>query len=178
DRLSGGRLFLGVGVGWMREEVAALGIDPDERGSRTDEAIDALRVIWRDDEPSFAGRHFHFDPVRSHPKPVQPTIPILVGGHSGAAARRAGERGDGFFPLGLSGEALDHRWAQVQAAAEAAGRPPGAVALTMGGLLGDNAAIDEAARRGAERVVLSSRTDDLDEIRRAMDAAITHTARL
>ena len=54
DRLSAGRLFLGVGVGWMREEVAALGIDPDERGSRTDEAIDALRVIWHEDEPTFA----------------------------------------------------------------------------------------------------------------------------
>ena len=58
------------------------GIDPDERGSRTDEAIDALRVIWQEDEPTFDGQHFRFGPVRSHPKPAQPTIPILVGGHS------------------------------------------------------------------------------------------------
>ena len=129
DRLSGGRLFLGVGVGWMREEVAALGIDPDERGTRTDEGIEALRVIWREDEPSFAGRHFAFGPVRSQPKPVQDTIPILVGGHSPAAARRAGRLGDGFFPLGLSGERLDQRWAQVQAAAVDAGRDPASVTL-------------------------------------------------
>ncbi len=178
DRLSGGRLFLGVGVGWLREEVAALGIDPDERGSRTDEAIDALRVIWQHDEPSFAGRHFAFDPVRSHPKPVQPTIPILVGGHAPAAARRAGERGDGFFPLGLSGDLLDQRWAQVQAAATAAGRDPASIELTLGGLLGDDSAIAAAAERGAARVVLSTRTDDLDQLRADLDHAVEVAAAL
>jgi probable F420-dependent oxidoreductase len=177
DRLSEGRVFLGVGVGWMREEVEALGIDPDERGSRTDEAIDALRVIWAEDEPSFEGEHFHFGPVRSHPKPVQPTIPILVGGHSKAAARRAGRRGDGFFPLGLSGDGLDQRWSQVRMFAEQAGRDPTEVTLTMGGLLGDDDAITNAMRTGAERVVLSTRTADLDELRRAMDAAVTLAAR-
>ena len=178
DRLSGGRLFLGVGVGWMREEVAALGIDPDERGSRSDEAIDALRVIWQEEEPSFHGRHFDFGPVRSQPKPVQPSIPILVGGHAPAAARRAGRRGDGFFPLGLSGEVLDQRWAQVQQAAVEAGRDPASVSLTLGGLLGDPTAITDAVERGAERVVLSTRTDDLDELRHQMDAAVTVVANL
>lgn len=178
DRLSGGRLFLGVGVGWMREEVAALGIDPDERGSRTDEGIEALRVIWGESAPSFAGRHFAFGPVRSEPKPVQATIPILVGGHAPAAARRAGRLGDGFFPLGLSGERLDERWAQVQQAAVEAGRDPAAVSLTLGGLLGDDAVITDAVDRGAERVVLSTRTADLDELRGAMDAAVARAATL
>jgi probable F420-dependent oxidoreductase len=178
DRLSGGRLFLGVGVGWMREEVAALGIDPDERGSRTDEAIDALRVIWQHEAPTFTGQHFRFDPVRSQPKPVQPSIPILVGGHAPAAARRAGARGDGFFPLGLSGARLDERWAQVRAAAEAAGRDPAAIELTLGGLLGDDAAIVDAARRGAARVVLSTRSDDLDQLRADMDHAVQVAATL
>jgi probable F420-dependent oxidoreductase len=178
DRLSGGRLFLGVGVGWLREEVAALGIDPDERGSRTDEGIEALRTIWREEAPAFAGRHFAFDALRSQPKPVQAAIPILVGGHSGAAARRAGRLGDGFFPLGLAGEALDRRWAQVQAAASDAGRDPAEVSLTLGGLLGDDAAITAAIERGAERVVLSTRTDDLDELRHAMDAAVAFVARV
>ncbi|MFL6205566.1 MAG: LLM class F420-dependent oxidoreductase [Acidimicrobiales bacterium] len=176
DRLSGGRLFLGVGVGWMREEVAALGIDPDERGARTDEGIDALRAIWQEDEPSFDGRHFRFGPVRSHPKPAQPMIPILVGGHSRAAARRAGERGDGFFPLGLSGTALEERWTEVRQFAEAAGRDPASIGLTTGGLLGDDAAITAAVERGAERVVLSTRTGDLDDLRRAMDTAVARAA--
>ena len=178
DRLSGGRLFLGVGVGWMREEVAALGIDPDERGSRTDEAIDALRVVWRDDEPSWEGRHFAFGPVRSQPKPLQASVPILVGGHSPAAARRAGRLGDGFFPLGLSGDLLDTRCQQVRQAAADAGRDPAAVGLTLGGLLGDASAIIEAAERGAERVVLSTRTADLPELREAMDQAAALAAAL
>jgi alkanesulfonate monooxygenase SsuD/methylene tetrahydromethanopterin reductase-like flavin-dependent oxidoreductase (luciferase family) len=155
----------------MREEVAAMGIDPDERGSRTDECIDALRVIWRAEEPAFDGDHFRFSALRSHPKPVQPTIPILVGGHSRAAARRAGERGDGFFPLGLAGAALDERWQQVQRFAEDAGRDPASIGLTMGGLLGDDGAVQAAIDRGAARVVLSTRTDDLDEIRTQLDAA-------
>lgn len=176
DRLSAGRLFLGVGVGWMREEVAALGIDPDERGTRTDEAIEALRVVWRDDEPTWAGRHFSFDPVRSHPKPVQPTVPILVGGHSPAAARRAGRLGDGFFPLGLAGDLLTTRWEQVQQAAVDAGRDPDGIGLTLGGLLGDDAAITDAVERGAERVVLSSRSADLAELRDAMDQAVAVAA--
>jgi probable F420-dependent oxidoreductase len=176
DRLSGGRLFLGVGVGWMREEVEALGIDPDERGSRTDEGIDALRATWRDDEVSFDGEHFRFGPVRSHPKPAQPTIPILVGGHSRAAARRAGERGDGFFPLGLAGDALTERWRQVGEHAEAAGRDPAAIGLTVGGLLGDDTAITDAVDRGAERVVLSTRTADLDELRHLMDTAVARAS--
>lgn len=176
DRLSGGRLFLGVGVGWMREELEAVGIDPVERGTRTDEAIDALRALWCDAEVRHQGEHFTFGPLRSHPKPVQPTIPVLVGGHSRAAARRAGERGDGFFPLGLSGEALDERWRQVQDFAEAAGRDPADVTLTVGGLLGDDAAITAAVECGAERVVLSTRSDDLDELRPLMDAAAARAA--
>ena len=101
-----------------------------------------------------------------------------MGGHSPAAARRAGRLGDGFFPLGLSGELLDRRWAQVQAAAVDADRDPASVSLTLGGLLGDDAAITDAVGRGAERVVLSTRTADLDELRHAMDAAVAQAAAL
>jgi probable F420-dependent oxidoreductase len=174
DRLSNGRMFLGVGVGWLREELEAVNVDPATRGARTDQGIEALRAIWRDDEVSFSGTYARFSKVRSHPKPVQDAVPILVGGHSAAAARRAGRLGDGFFPLGLAGEALDERVAQVAAAATDAGRSPGDVPLTMGGLLGEGTivALAEAARRGAERVVLSTRIDDLDQLRRDMDAAV------
>ena len=174
DRLSGGRVFLGVGVGWMREEFEALGIDPETRGARTDEGIEALRATWSSEVASYAGEHFSFTGIRSHPKPVQASVPILVGGHAKAAARRAGRLGDGFFPLGLAGDLLDERLEQVAAAARDAGRDPAAVPLTLGGLLGEGtseAAIEEAKRRGAERVVLSTRIDDLDQLRRDMDAA-------
>jgi probable F420-dependent oxidoreductase len=184
DRLSGGRVFLGVGVGWMREELEALGIDPDTRGARTDEGIEALRATWEQEVASYAGEHFAFDSVRSHPKPVQqregrPGVPILVGGHAKAAARRAGRLGDGFFPLGLAGELLDQRVEEVAAAAADAGRDPASVPLTLGGLLGEGtteAALDEAQRRGAERVVLSTRIDDLDQLRHDMEAAVAACA--
>jgi probable F420-dependent oxidoreductase len=181
DRLSGGRVFLGVGVGWMREELAAMGIDPDTRGARTDECIAALREVWSSEVASFEGDHFSFAQVRSHPKPAQARVPILVGGHAPAACRRAGRLGDGFFPLGLAGELLDERIGLVAEAARQAGRDPAEVPLTLGGLLGEETApgaIAEAVRRGAERVVLSTRTADLDELRRGMDAAVAEVARL
>ncbi|MFD0664942.1 TIGR03619 family F420-dependent LLM class oxidoreductase [Thermocatellispora tengchongensis] len=99
DRLSGGRVTLGVGVGWMREEMAALNVDPASRGRRADEAIMALRAIWAEDPASFEGRFFRFSGLRSHPRPVRPGGPAIhIGGHSEAAARRAGRMGDGFHP--------------------------------------------------------------------------------
>ncbi|HJR26625.1 MAG TPA: TIGR03619 family F420-dependent LLM class oxidoreductase, partial [Acidimicrobiales bacterium] len=82
DRLSGGRAFLGVGVGWLREELAAVDVDPATRGARTDEGIEALRAVWSQEEVSFEGTFASFHRVRSEPKPVQARVPILVGGHS------------------------------------------------------------------------------------------------
>jgi len=100
DLISTGRAILGIGSGWCAEEFAALGLDFRQRGKRTDEAMQALRALWRDDPSTFEGTHFSFNRIRSFPKPVQENgVPILVGGHSRAAARRAARYGDGFFPL-------------------------------------------------------------------------------
>lgn len=99
DRLSGGRMMLGIGSGWLAEEFGALQLDWKKRGLMTDESIQSLRALWRDNPSSFRGKYFNFGPVRSLPKPVQPGgVPILVGGHSSAAVRRAARFGDGFFP--------------------------------------------------------------------------------
>jgi probable F420-dependent oxidoreductase len=100
DLISGGRAMLGIGSGWCAEEFTALGLDFHQRGKRTDEALQALRALWRDDPSTFEGAHFSFQRIRSFPKPVQKNgVPILVGGHSSAAARRAARYGDGFYPL-------------------------------------------------------------------------------
>ncbi len=100
DLISTGRAILGIGSGWCAEEFGALGLDFRQRGKRTDEAMQALRVLWRDDPSTFEGTHFSFHRIRSFPKPVQEGgVPILVGGHSRAAARRAARYGDGFYPL-------------------------------------------------------------------------------
>jgi probable F420-dependent oxidoreductase len=100
DLVSAGRAILGIGSGWCAEEFTALGLDFHQRGKRTDEAMQALRVLWHDDPSTFEGTHFSFQRIRSFPKPVQTGgVPILVGGHSRAATRRAARYGDGFFPL-------------------------------------------------------------------------------
>src|SRR5690348_2021781 len=104
DVLSNGRAILGIGSGWMKEEFEALGIDFHRRGAMTDEAIQALRALWKEGVSSFAGKHFKFGPLHSSPKPLRNNVPIHVGGHSPAAARRAGRYGDGFFPTVVNPE--------------------------------------------------------------------------
>ena len=99
DVLSGGRMMLGIGSGWLKEEFEALGLDFSTRGARTDETIQAMRVLWRENPSSFRGKHISFEPVKSFPKPVQKNgIPIYIGGNSIPAIRRAARYGDGFIP--------------------------------------------------------------------------------
>jgi probable F420-dependent oxidoreductase len=100
DRLSGGRLTVGVGVGWSAGEYAALGRTFADRGDRLDEALDLWRVVWRDDPCSFHGRYTSFDDLRVLPKPVH-DIPVWVGGSGPRARDRAVRRGDGFHLIGL-----------------------------------------------------------------------------
>jgi len=108
DVLSGGRLVIGLGVGWMAEEFTALAAPPfAERGAITDEVIEIFRRIWRDQPAAFAGKYFSFPPLGVMPKPLQPGgIPILIGGHSRPAIRRAVRAGDGWQPFKLLPEQL------------------------------------------------------------------------
>ena len=106
DALSGGRLRLCVGVGWLREEIEACGVDFASRGRRADEQLAVLRALWADqpDGVSHHGEFFNFDNAMCYPKPVAgERLPVHIGGHSRAAARRAGRLGDGFQPLGVAG---------------------------------------------------------------------------
>ncbi len=176
DVLSGGRVRLCLGVGWMEEEVRATGADPRSRGRRTDETIVAMRTLWADAGPEgaeFHGDFVSFDHAHSFPKPVHGDVPIHIGGHSDAAARRAGRLGDGFQPLGLDGDLLDERLGVMRRAAEEAGRDPDAIELSMSGYL---PAITEddviaAERHGAARFVVStSVTDDLDTLATELSA--------
>jgi probable F420-dependent oxidoreductase len=90
DVLSGGRALLGVGIGWLAEEFETLGIPFGERVARTEEAIPAIRSLWEPSPAPFEGRFYRWGPVESNPKPVQrPGVPIVIGGHVDAAARRA-----------------------------------------------------------------------------------------
>ena len=106
DYLSGGRVVLGVGVGGEGgKDFEAVGVDPRERGARTDEAMRALRELFSGPEASFHGRFFSFEGITIEPSPVQPGGPPLwVGGRSPAAQRRAGRLGDGWMPIWVSAE--------------------------------------------------------------------------
>jgi len=127
DVLSGGRVMLGIGSGWMKEEFESLGINFHHRGARTDEAIQALRALWRSGTSSFEGKHFRFGPLHSNPKPVHNNVPIHVGGNSTGATRRAGRYGDGYFPTVVNPEKLKALFATVRAEAQKAGRNPEAI---------------------------------------------------
>ncbi len=130
DRLSGGRVTLGIGVGWLEEEFTALGVPFAGRGKRTDEYIDALRELWGAHEPSYSGEYVDFENAISSPKPQQSPVPIVVGGHSEAAARRAGRLGDGFVPG--RPERLAELVGVMRDAATAAGRDPDTIEITAG----------------------------------------------
>jgi probable F420-dependent oxidoreductase len=134
DNLSGGRVDLGIGVGWMREEFEALGLDERvyaRRGAATDEQLRILQTVWTEDIASFEGEFYRFDRLGAQPHPVQkPYPPIWVGGHSRAALRRTARFGDGWLPIGgrppadLPPEQVADGWATVQAEAERVGRDP------------------------------------------------------
>ena len=124
DVLSHGRLALGVGVGWSREEFAALGIPFARRGTRAEEYLSALRALWRDDVASFDGEFVSFSEVRVNPKPVRGRrIPVIVGGNSDVALRRVAQRGDGWYGFNLAGvDAVRERLGHLRECCRAAGR--------------------------------------------------------
>ena len=169
DRLSGGRLELGIGVGWVREESEALGVGFDGRGKRADEWIQVMQTVWRERVASFDGTYLRFRAVTCEPRPVQPGgIPIVVGGHSKAAARRAGRYGDGFYPLGVSAEKLSELRAIMTESAQAAGRDPRAIELTLLGMP-DLAAAESIAAQGAGRMIIAARDGDLARLAKQLE---------
>ena len=165
DRLSGGRLVLGVGVGWVREEAEAVGTGFEDRGRRADEYVEAMRTLWRDDVASFDGRYVRFDRVVCEPRPLQAGgVPIVIGGHSKAAARRAGRFGDGFYPLGVSADKLAVLLDTMAEAASERGRDPRAIELTLLGAA-DLAAAEALAAQAADRMVIAALEPDLESLR-------------
>ena len=106
DHLSEGRLILGVGVGWMREEIELLGGNYDRRGAWSDEALAVMRACWRDARAAHHGEFFSFDEIGVFPKPTRGDIPILIGGHTPRALRRVVELGDGWHAAFIAPDAL------------------------------------------------------------------------
>ena len=169
DLLSHGRTILGIGSGWLKEEFDALGLDFHARGARTDEAIEALRALWNDRESSFHGKHFDFGPVMSFPKPAQKGgVPIHVGGHSPAAARRAGRLGDGFFPAIGEIPKLNELFAVMRGEAARHGRKADAIELSCMGRANLDT-IKKFEDLGVARVVVAPPGFDRENLTRGLE---------
>jgi probable F420-dependent oxidoreductase len=156
DALCGGRLTLGVGVGWSREEFEALGVPFERRGKRAAEYVAAMRALWRDDVASFEGEFVSFDSVRVNPKPPRDRrIPVVLGGNSDAALRRVAAWGDGWYGFNLDGvDAAGERLATLGELCREAGRDIGElhVAVALDG--GEPADAPALARLGVDELVL------------------------
>jgi probable F420-dependent oxidoreductase len=160
DALSGGRLRLCVGVGWLREEIEACGTEFESRGRRADEQLAVLRALWdqRPDGVTHHGEFFQFKDAVCSPKPVAGRhLPVHIGGHSKAAARRAGRLGDGFQPLGVTGAQLDSLLMLMRDEAQAAGRDPADIEVSLGHSVTkiDAERAEKLTAQGADRLVLA-----------------------
>ena len=156
DLMSGGRLTLGVGIGWSREEFAALGIPFERRGERAAEYVAAMRTLWRDDVATFDGEFVHFDSIRVNPKPVRDRrIPVVLGGNSDAALRRVVAWGDGWYGFNLNGvDAVAERIEAIHALCRDAGRDPAGVHLAVALREVDPSHVDALVSAGVDELVL------------------------
>lgn len=171
DRLSGGRVRLGVGIGWLREEFEVLGVPFAGRGHRTDEWVRAMRILWGEEEPSFEGELVRFERARMFPKPEHGGVPVIVGGHTESSARRAGRLGDGYFPGKGSPEELAHLIAVMRRAAEDEGRDPDGIELTAGGRPTRETA-ERYRELGISRLTIAPPAYDVERLREGLAAAV------
>ena len=156
DRLSGGRLTLGIGIGWSREEFDALGVPFERRSARTAEYVGAIRALWRDDVASFRGEFVNFSSVRVNPKPVRDRrVPVVVGGNSDAALRRVATWGDGWYGFNLADAAqAAERTLKLRKLAGDLGRDPARLRVAVALRAAKRADIVQLAEAGIDELVL------------------------
>ncbi len=184
DQLSGGRVELGLGVGWMKEEFEALGVPWERRGARTDEYVAAMQALWAGPHAEFHGEFVDFPPVTCSPRPVQPSIPVLVGGDTDAAIRRAARLADGYFPGEGDLDRLRALITRLGEAAERVGRDPATIeinAMFTNHLSDPVAGIEQLAELGVGRAMVPAffyagpgGLDRLDEFGERVIRAVGH----
>ncbi|HTO12101.1 MAG TPA: LLM class F420-dependent oxidoreductase [Candidatus Binatia bacterium] len=175
DALSQGRLIVGVGVGWWKEELEILGAPFHRRGRQADEALRVFKALWTQDNPAFDGEFFRFRDLGFAPKPVQkPHPPIWVGGDSPGAFRRVAALGDGWHATSKTPAQFKEALGRLRQACEAARRPLESIELSLRYGLGDDLiaqgtqaivdALAEYKRLGLKHIVLEFRRDDLERM--------------
>jgi probable F420-dependent oxidoreductase len=159
DVVSGGRLVVGIGAGYLEPELTAIGVPMAERGSRTDEFLAAMRALWTSDAPSFSGTHVRFAGVDAHPRPVQRPLPVVIGGRTAAAHRRAARDADGWYGYMHSPESTaEHVAALRKAAADAERDLSLHISVTPERRL-DAATVQAYAAAGVDRLIVAPRAD-------------------
>lgn len=173
DLMSGGRMELGIGVGWLEEEYEALNVPFERRGARCDEYLDVMKALWTEDPSSYEGEVYPLRECRMFPKPVQdPHPPILVGGESDAALRRVVRHGQGWFTFNrLPDHTLDERLDRLHAMLDEHDRPRTEVTLTVCPYFNpiDAEALEAYAARGVDRVVVVAIGFDRDGMLAMLD---------
>jgi probable F420-dependent oxidoreductase len=170
DVLSHGRVILGIGVGWLEEEFQALGIPFAERAARTAEMVRAVRSLWKDEAEPFSGRFFRWGKLESHPKPVQkPGVPIVVGGHTELAARRAARYGDGFFPGVSDDAALVRLLGIMREECGKLGRDPASIEVTSGRTVPDLEGVKRLQDLGVSRFMVPPPGFDPESITQGLE---------
>ncbi len=170
DLLSNGRVLFGIGGGWNAEEMENHGTVFATRWKLLRERIEAMKVMWQEDEAAYHGELVRFDPIWSYPKPAQtPHPPILLGGHGDAALRRVVAYCDGWMPIAFAAGDLARRVATLRQLAEEKGRDPKSISLSIFWAPADRGTIDGYAALGAERVILPLPPAGRDEVLPILD---------
>ena len=157
DQLSGGRVELGLGVGWLKEEFEALGVPWERRGARNDEYIEAMKALWRGPHAEFHGDFVDFAPVTCSPRPVNGSIPIIVGGDTERAIARAGRMADGYFPGEGNIDRLRDLISRVKRSAESNNRDPDGVQISAifgAQMMDPEAGVEEMRDAGVDRIMV------------------------
>jgi len=171
DHLAPGRVILGAGVGWMKEEIELFGVPHARRGAWSDEAIRIMKACWRDERVGHRGEFFRFEALGVVPKPARGAIPVWIGGHTPRALRRVAELGDGWHAAFPSAEKMRAGLADLETACRKTGRDPKSLAISArmglparqdaGALVAE---IRDLAGLGVSHVILESRVRDLDDL--------------
>ena len=175
DFLSGGRAELGIGIGWLREEFAALGVPWEDRAGRTADCLGLMKALWQEEVASYQGKYYSVEAACQNPKPVQkPHPPLIFGGESDAALQRVASLGDGWYGFNLTPDALEERLACLNALLEKAGRSLTDIRLYVGPApeAQSTADIQRFAALGVQQLILPVLAAKLERLTERADRAL------